>query len=169
MYEHQESRVVWNNEYGEYFTSTNGVCQGGIISPLMFTMYMEEVIKELKASGIGCHIGHEYLGCLGYADDLKLMCPGIKGLQKMISICETFGEKYSVKYNEKKSICIFFDKAKDRNSYFNDNVNITLNGSQMKWANSVKDLGNYIAYDLSESEEIRQKRADFIWSQWNFS
>ncbi len=33
----------------------------------------------------------------------------------------------------------------------------------MKWANSVKDLGNYIAYDLSESEEIRHKRADFIW------
>ncbi len=33
----------------------------------------------------------------------------------------------------------------------------------MKWANSVKNLGNYIAYDLSESEEIRHKRADFIW------
>ncbi len=102
MYEHQESRVVWNNEYGEYFTSTNGVRQGGIISPLMFTMYMDELIKELKASGIGCHIGHEYLGFLGYADDLKLMCLGIKGLQKMISICEKFGEKYSVKYNERE-------------------------------------------------------------------
>ncbi len=65
----------------------------------MFTMYMDELIKELKASGIGCHIGHEYLGCIGYAANLKLMC-----LQKMISICETFGEKYSVKYYEKKSI-----------------------------------------------------------------
>ncbi len=81
----------------------------------------------------------------------------------MISICEKFGEKYSVKYNEKKSICLSFDMTKDRNSYFNDNVNITLNGNQMKWANSVKDLGNYLAYDLSESEEIRHKRATFIW------
>ncbi len=50
----------------------------------MFTMYMDELIKELNASGIG----PEYLGCLGYADDLKLMCLGIKNLQKMISICE---------------------------------------------------------------------------------
>ncbi len=72
-------------------------------------------------------------------------------------------EKYSVKDNEKKSICISFDRAKDRNSYFNHNVNITLNGSRMKWANYVKDLGNYIAYDLSESGEIRHKGADFIW------
>ncbi len=30
----------------------------------------------------------------------------------------------------------------------------------MKWAGSVKDLGNYIAYDVSD---IRHKRADFIW------
>ncbi len=42
--------------------------------------------------------------------------------------------------------------AKDRNSYFIDNINITLNGSRMKWANSVNDLGNYIPYDLSASE-----------------
>ncbi len=44
MYERQESRVVWNNEYGEYFTSTNGAHQGGIISPLMFTVVMDELI-----------------------------------------------------------------------------------------------------------------------------
>ncbi len=129
MYEREESKVVWNNEYGEYFTSTNGVHQGGIISTLMFTIYMDELIKELKASSIGCHISDRYLGCFGYADDLKLMCQGIKVLQKMISICEKFGEKYSVKYNEKKSICISFDTTKYRNNYFNDNVNITLNGS----------------------------------------
>ncbi len=72
-------------------------------------------------------------------------------------------ERNSVKYTEKKSICISFDRAKDRNNYFNDNVNITLHGSRMKWANSVKDLGNYIAYDLSESEETRHKRDEFIW------
>ncbi len=124
---------------------------------------MDQLIKKLKASGTGCHIGHEYLRCLGHADDPKLVCLGIKGLQKIISICEKFGEKYIVKYNEKKSICISFDRAKDRNSYFNDNVNIILNGSRMKCANSVKDLGNYIAYDLSESEEIRHKKTDFIW------
>ncbi len=38
-----------------------------------------------------------------------------------------------------------------------------LNESQMKWSDYLKDLRNYMVYDLSESEEIRQKRADFIW------
>ncbi len=60
----------------------------------------------------------------------------------MILICEKFAEKYNVKCNAKKSICISFDMAKDRNSYFNDNVNITLNGSRMKLANSVSDTNS---------------------------
>ncbi len=163
MYECQESRVVSNNEYGEYFTSTNGVRQGGITSPLMFTVYTDELIKELKTSGIGCHIGHEYLGCLGYADDLKLMCPGIKGLQKIISICEKFGEKYGVKYNEKNQYAYLLIGPKIEIVILMIMSNITLDESRIKWANSVKDLGNYIAHDLSESDEIRHKTADFIW------
>ncbi len=49
-------------------------------------------------------MGHEYFGCVSYADDMKLLCPSIKGLQQMIEICERFGEKYNVNYNSKKSI-----------------------------------------------------------------
>ncbi len=78
MYEYQKSRTVWNDhKCVEYFTSTNGVHHRGRISPLMFTVYMDELIKEMKVSGIGCDIGHGYLGCLGYIDDLKLLCSSI--------------------------------------------------------------------------------------------
>ncbi len=54
---------------------------------------MDEFIKELQSAGIGCYVGHEYFGCVSYADDMKLLCPSIKGLQQMIEICERFGEK----------------------------------------------------------------------------
>lgn len=163
MYQRQMSRAAWDGEYDQYFTCVNGVRQGGVISPLMFTVYVDELISKLKSSGIGCHIGHIYLGCLGYADDLKLLCPGLKGLQKMLKICEDFGEKFSVKFNALKSMCITFDRARDKSNYFNENIVMCLNGSQLKWVNVVKDLGNYIKYNLSESEEIRHKRADFTW------
>ncbi len=63
------------------------------VSPLMFTLYMDEFIKELQSDGIGCYVGHEYFGCVSYADDVKLLCPSIKGLQQMIEICERFGGK----------------------------------------------------------------------------
>ncbi len=62
----------------------------------MFTVYMDELIEELQSAGIGYYVGHEHFGCVSYADDMKLLCPSIKGLQQMIEICELFGEKYSV-------------------------------------------------------------------------
>ncbi len=109
MYEKQESRAMWDNEYGDFFKCINGVRQGGVVSPLMFTVYVDELIKELQSAGIGCYVGHEYVGCVSYADDMNLLCPSIKGLQQMIEICERFGEKYSVKYNAKKSMCMVYD------------------------------------------------------------
>ncbi len=70
MYNRKQSRTELEGQYSNYFSSVNGVRQGGVASPVMFTVYMDELILEFKRSGIGCHIGHKYYGSLGYADDL---------------------------------------------------------------------------------------------------
>ncbi len=93
VYERLESRAMWDNEYGDYFKCINVVLQGRVVSPLMFNIYMDKLIKELLSAGIGCYVGDDYFGCVSYADDMKLLCPSIKGLQQMIEICERFGEK----------------------------------------------------------------------------
>ncbi len=69
MYKRQKSRTSWNNVTGEYFNSINGVRQGGVVSLLMFTVCIDELICHLQKFGIGCFIGQEYYGCLSYADD----------------------------------------------------------------------------------------------------
>ncbi len=131
----------------------------------MNNIHVHHLYGWTAQSGIGCYIGHEYYGSLGYADDLKLLCPGLRDLQKMIMICEQYGDRFSVSYNVKKSMCITFDRAVDwsRSRKFNESISITLNGNRLKWVNCVKDLGNYVPYDLSEMEEIRHKWADLIW------
>ena len=48
MYVRQKSRTNWDNEYGEYFCSSNGVRQGGISSPLIFTVYIELIMRLKK-------------------------------------------------------------------------------------------------------------------------
>lgn len=62
-------------KYLNHLVLKNGVRQGGILSPLFFSLYMDKLLSELKDSGIGCHIGNHYFGALGYADDLVLICP----------------------------------------------------------------------------------------------
>ncbi len=55
---------MWEGQYSIYLSSLNGVRQGGVVSPVMYTVYIDELILELKMSGIGCHIGHKYYGSL---------------------------------------------------------------------------------------------------------
>ena len=58
--------------------------------------------QDLKKNGFGCHIHGKYMGILGYADDVTLLFPSIRGLNRMLSIYEEFGKEYFIKFNSKK-------------------------------------------------------------------
>ena len=40
----------------EYFTMENRVKQGGVISPIFFSIYIDPLLLQLRNSGYGCHI-----------------------------------------------------------------------------------------------------------------
>ena len=70
MYIQQKLQVKWNNHISYKFNVTNGVRQGSVLSPFLFSVYMDELLVTLKKNGVGCHMGHHYVGALGYADDI---------------------------------------------------------------------------------------------------
>ncbi len=80
----------------------------------------------------------------------------------MATICEKYGIMYNITYNAKMSMFLAFDRTKDLSGDYNDSIPIFLNGSKLQWVKCVTHLGNYISYDLSEEEEIRHKKGDFI-------
>ena len=46
--------VVRNTAMSDCFTTQNGVKQGGVLSPLLFAVYIDELLCKLKQSGYGC-------------------------------------------------------------------------------------------------------------------
>ena len=84
------------------FDVSNGVRQGGVLSPLLFSVYVDELLEKLKKNGVGCYIGHNFVGALGYADDIILLCPSVKGLKNMISMCEEYAESHDILFNGEK-------------------------------------------------------------------
>ena len=110
-YTRQQSFVKWGQEFSDVIYMHNGVKQGGVLSATLFCIYMDELISRLEHSGIGCYIGNEYYGNISYADDLKLLCPSINGLQKMLDICDVFSKEYCVKYNASKTVAICYGKS----------------------------------------------------------
>ena len=63
----------------------NGFKQGGVLSPIFFTIYIGKLLVILRTTGIGCHIGSAYIGALSYADDITLLCPS--GVNEIIVLC----------------------------------------------------------------------------------
>ena len=57
-----------------------------MISPLLFTLYIDQLFQRLKQLGLGCHVGMPYAGAFGYADNIALITSSIYCLKEIIII-----------------------------------------------------------------------------------
>ena len=79
------SVVKWNDVFSYPFSVYCGVRQDGVLSPLMFNIYVDDLIHQLEASN-GCYVTGKFFGCIMYADDLLLLSATVTGLQQMLNI-----------------------------------------------------------------------------------
>jgi len=56
LYSKLISAVKWNTCISRRFIVRSGVRQGGIFSPVLFTVFDNLFNDELRASGLGCYI-----------------------------------------------------------------------------------------------------------------
>ncbi len=75
MYTHQKLQVKWSDNIGNMFSVSNGVKQGGVLSLILFSIYLDGLLAKLNKKGVGCDMGNYFVGCLAYADDLTLIAP----------------------------------------------------------------------------------------------
>lgn len=159
MYTNQSLRVNWNGCYSNPFSTSNGVKQGGILSPILFCVYMDELISRLKKSGVGCYIGDMYLGSLGYADDLCLLAPTRGATQIMLNICEKFGREYDVIFNSQKSHLILYNT----NYQYIDMPHLQLNGETLHIQRNAYHLGHPIGNDNVNKIACNNAIRDIVW------
>ena len=100
--------IRWGNTFSTSFCVSNGVKQGGIISPVLFNVYMDDLSCALNRSNIGGRIGGEIVNYLSYADDLCLICLLSAGMQKLFNVCLNYATEHSLSYNANKSYSLCF-------------------------------------------------------------
>ena len=107
MYTSQTLRVKWGHTVSTCFTARNGAKQGGVLSPLLFAIYTDRLLKRLEESGVGCNMGGHFTGALAYADDIILLSPSMSGLRTLSKVCEEYVTEFDVTFNSKKVGCCF--------------------------------------------------------------
>ncbi len=143
MYINKKLTVRWESTHSPYFDVTNGIEQGGVISPILFCIYMDGPLHELENSGVGCYMGGVFVGATCYPDDLKLLTPSVIALNILVDICKNYATKY-VMFNTKKSLLIIYKctwrKSADPNIYI-DNAKVPL-------VNEVIHFGHNLSEDI---------------------
>jgi hypothetical protein len=80
----QELSVRWQSAVSQSFAVGNGTRQGGVLSPYLFTRYIRELLVDLQSTQSGCNVGDMFINVLAYADDIVLLAPAWRALQKLI-------------------------------------------------------------------------------------
>ena len=78
--------VKWGSTMSSKFQETNGVRQGGVLSPLLFDVYVNELSELLNKSGIGGNLGGTLINHMLYADDICIVSLSSSGLQHLLNI-----------------------------------------------------------------------------------
>ena len=108
-YQKQEMTVRSGACISDSFKVTNGVCQGGILSPKLFNIYIDGLSDILSKSSIGGSIDCKRINYILYADDLCIASLPSAGLQQLLSICNQYCAMHSITFNLKNSVCVFLD------------------------------------------------------------
>ena len=166
VYEEQEGCVVWDGVRSDSFRITNGTRQGSVLSPVLFSVYLDNLLQELRIQGVGCHMGGVWVGAAGYADDIILLAPSRAAMQKMLKVCEVYASSHNLCFStdpmpsKSKTKCIFMC------GYGNPvlPVPLRLSGQDLPWVEHGTHLGHELHQLGNMDMDISMKRAEFIES-----
>ena len=75
IHKEQQMLIRWKNSVSDYFTINNGVKQGSVLSPTLFSIYFDQLIAQLMQLGMGCYMNGLFTGVFINADNITLLTP----------------------------------------------------------------------------------------------
>ena len=128
----------------DFFTTSNGVRQGGILSPLLFNVYVDKLSSKLNLLETGCLFNGSIINHLMYADNIVLFAPSVKGLQSLINVCYRFGKDNDIVFNESKTVFMKILCNNDMRHKISFPP-VFLGKQEITLVNSYKYLGHFIS------------------------
>ena len=163
MYTGNQACVLWAGLVSDYFTVRNGVRQGGVVSPILFCIYIDDLLLRLSLSGVGCYIGTSFVGALAYADDIVLIAPTPNATRKLLAPCDDFAEQYDIVCNADKSKFLVIIPYK-RRFLVSDmcKCSFFINGKLIENVVQYSHLGHIINSNFKDDDDIIYRRNSFV-------
>ena len=105
VYEGQEATIRTRHGTMDWFQIGKGVCQGCILSPCLFNLYAEYIMRNagLEEAQAGIKVSRRNINHLRYADDTTLMAESEEELKSLLMNVKEESEKVDLKLNIQKT------------------------------------------------------------------
>jgi hypothetical protein len=173
LYTGQSMRVKAFGGLSSEFEPNTGVWQGGVLSPLLFTILMDTVVNEMDHvsddSGLllSTHEGPDNLSSLEYADDIVLLGDNYDSLQNRLNVLSTAASRYGLVFAPHKCnvLCIGDRSQLDRP--------LTLYNDPLPFVDKIVYLGSVFSSSGSHEPDIERRLTHArqvmgrLWRVWN--
>lgn len=103
LYEDVKCAVKVNEYLTPFIDVQQGVKQGCKLSPTLFSLYINDLAKEIKQMNLDVDIDDYQLSILMYADDVALIVPDVESLQRMLTKLHDWCSKWRLSVNSEKN------------------------------------------------------------------
>ena len=160
LYAESEARVRVCREEGEWFGVKVGLRQGCVMSPWLFNLFMDGVMKEVreKAGEIGASLWDARRNCewnvewLMFADDTVLVGDSEQKLQKLVKEFGSVCKRRKLVVNVGKSKVMRIGRGQNENE-----MNVSLNNRRMEEVECYRYLGVDVSHDGKMNEEVSHR------------
>ena len=119
-----------------FFRICSGIRQGGILSPSLFAVYVDDLLLKLSESKRGCFLKLLCLNSIMYADDLILLSICIADLQYLVDFCVEEFKAIGLALNINKTACMRVGAR-----YAFSALPIAVGTQRLAWVNELSYLG----------------------------
>ena len=129
--------VLLNGSVSSEFPILQGVRQGAILSPLLYSIFVDELLDHLQASSAGVSVNSVNCAAPMFADDLALVAASGERLQTLLDICSSYASKWRYQFNSSKSgVMVFGESSRSRPALRNSR-------SWILGSSSISEVDNY--------------------------
>ena len=96
-------RARVESELSEPFTLGRGVPQGGVLSPLLYTVFINDLLEELAETKCGVELAGITVSSLSFADDLTLLAASPEQVRTLLAVLDRHSSAWQYEINVAKS------------------------------------------------------------------
>jgi hypothetical protein len=111
LYNGNKACVKVNDYLTEWFDCRIGVRQGDTLSPTLFSIFINDLAKDINVLDNGLKFGESTVSILLYADDVVLLAKNADDLQIMLNTLNAWSKTWLVDINKTKSKVVHFRKT----------------------------------------------------------